>query len=258
MEQLLELALFAGAGGGILGGKLLGWRCVGAVEIEDYPRRVLVARQNDGCLDPFPIWDDVTTFRIDNEECRGYIESLRAVRNRLVVSGGFPCQDISIANPNGKGLEGSRSGLWTEMRRIIGDIRPRYAFVENSPMLTVRGGLRVVADLVGLGYCCSWGVVGADDAGLAMRRKRLWIVAYSDENEYLVSRQSRRWRLTQQSSGSRLRDREEIRKEHSRQLESRVDRIVDGLAGQMDRLAAIGNGQCPQSAALAWKVLNGK
>ncbi|MFU7548221.1 hypothetical protein ACM9NK_29810, partial [Pseudomonas paraeruginosa] len=53
-----ELALFAGAGGGILGGHLLGWRTVCAVEFEPYAASVLVARQNDGILPPFPIWDD--------------------------------------------------------------------------------------------------------------------------------------------------------------------------------------------------------
>ena len=61
--QLRELALFAGAGGGILGGKMLGWRTICAVEWEPYPASVLCARQNDGTLEKaFPIWDDVQTF----------------------------------------------------------------------------------------------------------------------------------------------------------------------------------------------------
>ena len=81
-----ELALFAGAGGGILGGHLLGWRTVCAVEWEAYPASVLVARQNDKILPPFPIWDDVQTF--DGKPWRGIVD---------VVSGGFPCQDISAA-----------------------------------------------------------------------------------------------------------------------------------------------------------------
>jgi len=81
-----ELALFAGAGGGILGGHLLGWRTVCAVEWEAYPASVLCARQNDRLLPPFPIWDDVQTF--DGKPWRGIVD---------VISGGFPCQDISAA-----------------------------------------------------------------------------------------------------------------------------------------------------------------
>jgi len=81
-----ELALFAGAGGGILGGKLLGWRTVCAVERDAHAAAVLVQRQNDGCLEPFPVWSDVETF--DGRSWRGCID---------VVSGGFPCQDISLA-----------------------------------------------------------------------------------------------------------------------------------------------------------------
>jgi len=81
-----ELALFAGAGGGILGGHLLGWRTVCAVEWEPYPASVLCARQNDGLLPPFPIWDDIQTF--DGRPWAGIVD---------VVSGGFPCQDISAA-----------------------------------------------------------------------------------------------------------------------------------------------------------------
>jgi DNA (cytosine-5)-methyltransferase 1 len=166
-ETLNELALFAGAGGGILGGKLLGWKCVCAVEYEPAARRMLAARQDDGCLDPFPIWDDVRTF--DGKPWRGLVD---------VVSGGFPCQDISAAG-KGAGLDGERSGLWSEMSRIIGEVRPRYALVENSPVLTSRGLGTVLGDLAAMGYDARWGVLGAIHAGAPHKRERIWIVAES-------------------------------------------------------------------------------
>jgi len=160
-----ELALFAGAGGGILGGKLLGWRTVCAVEWEPYPASVLCARQNDKILAPFPIWDDVCTF--DGKPWRGIVD---------VVSGGFPCQDISSAG-GGAGITGSRSGLWKEMARIIGEVRPQYAFIENSPMLTLRGLDTVLCDLASMGFDANWGVVSAADVGAPHLRERIWIVA---------------------------------------------------------------------------------
>jgi DNA (cytosine-5)-methyltransferase 1 len=164
-ESLNELALFAGAGGGILGGKLLGWRTVCAVEWEPYAASVLVARQNDGILPPFPIWDDVQTF--DGKPWRGRVD---------VVSGGFPCQDISSAG-SGAGIDGARSGLWVEMARIIREVGPRFVFVENSPMLTSRGLGRVLGDLAAMGYDAAWGVLGAVHAGAPHKRERIWIVA---------------------------------------------------------------------------------
>ena len=160
-----ELALFAGAGGGILGGKLLGWRTVCAVEWEAYPASVLCARQNDGLLPPFPIWDNVQTF--DGKPWRGIVD---------VVSGGFPCQDISAAG-KGAGIDGERSGMWGEMARIICEVRPKYAFVENSPMLTSRGLGRVLGDLASMGFDARWGVLGANDIGANHKRDRIWIVA---------------------------------------------------------------------------------
>ena len=175
---MYELALFSGAGGGILGGMLCGHTCVGACEVEEYPRRVLLARQRDGLLPEFPIWDDICTFRSDNPECGEYFDFLRSIRSELVISGGFPCQDISAAG-KGAGIEGARSGLWGEFARIIGEVRPRYAYVENSPMLVVRGLDRVVCDLAQMGYDARWGVVGADDVGAPHRRKRIWIVAHA-------------------------------------------------------------------------------
>ena len=160
-----ELALFAGAGGGILGGKQLGWRTVCAVEWEPYAASVLAARQNDGLLAPFPIWDDVRTF--DGNSWRGVVD---------VVSGGFPCQDISVAG-KGAGIDGERSGMWGSMARIIGEVRPRFAFVENSPALLTRGLERVLGDLAALGYDCRWTVLGAADVGAPHQRDRFWLVA---------------------------------------------------------------------------------
>src|SRR5690606_31894660 len=147
-EVMRELHLFAGAGGGVLGGMLLGHTCVCAVEIEPYPRKVLLQRQRDGILPKFPIWDDVRTF--DGKPWRGLVD---------VVCGGFPCQDISAAG-KGAGITGSRSGLWSEFKRIIREVRPRFVWVENSPMLTSRGLGVVLADLAALGYNARWGVLG--------------------------------------------------------------------------------------------------
>ena len=160
-----ELALFAGAGGGILGGHLLGWRTVCAVEWEQYPASVLCARQNDKILPPFPIWDDVQTF--DGNPWRGIVD---------VVSGGFPCQDISAAG-KGAGIEGNKSSMWKHMARIIGEVRPQYVFVENSPMLTSRGLGVVLADLSNMGFDAKWGVVSAADVGANHQRERIWIRA---------------------------------------------------------------------------------
>lgn len=159
-----ELALFAGAGGGILAGKLLGWRTVCAVERDAYAATVLAQRQNDGVLEPFPIWSDVCSF--DGRPWHGIVD---------VVSGGFPCQDISAAGA-GAGIDGARSGLWREMARIVREVRPRYVFVENSPMLTSRGLGRVLGDLAAMGFDAEWGVLSAAAVGAPHLRERIWIM----------------------------------------------------------------------------------
>jgi len=163
-----ELALFAGAGGGVLAGHQLGWRCVCAVERDAYCAQVLVQRQNDGALPAFPVWSEVQSF--DGRPWRGLVD---------VVSGGFPCQDISLAG-KGAGIDGERSGLWNHMARIVGEVRPEYVFVENSAALLVRGLGRVLGDLAALGYDARWTVLGAGDVGAPHRRDRLWIVAHAD------------------------------------------------------------------------------
>ncbi|QXG34003.1 DNA cytosine methyltransferase [Pseudomonas viridiflava] len=163
-----ELALFAGAGGGILGGHLLGWRTICAVERDAYAAQVLAQRQNDGALPAFPIWSDVCSF--DGKPWRGLVD---------VVSGGFPCQDISAAG-NGTGIDGARSGLWTEMARIIGEVRPAVVYVENSPLLVGRGLAVVLSDLAEMGYDAQWCIVSASDVGAPHQRDRCWIVAHDN------------------------------------------------------------------------------
>ena len=169
-----ELALFAGAGGGILGGHLLGWRTICAVEHDPYARDVLVARQNDGCLAPFPVWDDVRTF--DGRPWRGRVD---------VVSGGFPCQDISVAGKGG-GIDGARSGLWREMARIIREVAPRFVLVENSPALVGRGLGTVLGDMAALGFDADWGVLGAHHTSAPHKRERIWMLGRNTNRDNVV------------------------------------------------------------------------
>ena len=264
-----ELALFAGAGGGILGGHLLGWRTVCAVEWEPYPASVLCARQNDGLLPPFPIWDDVQTF--DGFAWRGLVD---------VVSGGFPCQDISAAG-KGDGLDGARSGMWRHMARVVSEVRPKYVFVENSPMLTTRGGTRVVGDLAEMGYDCKWTVMGAADVGANHKRDRMWIVGKSKRKGLEGQRSQPRekevsklgdtstlaytsdqgdvWRQWQLGFAEQEHDSGRGKTNGGREwwkAEPTVGRVADGVAARVDRLKAIGNGQVPLCAATAWKLLS--
>ncbi len=283
-QSLNELALFAGAGGGILGGKLLGWRTVCAVEWEPYPASVLCARQNDGLLPPFPIWDDVQTF--DGKPWRGIVD---------VVSGGFPCQDISAAG-KGAGIDGERSGMWGEMARIIHEVRPKFVFVENSPMLTSRGLGRVLGDLASMWFNARWGVLGANAVGAPHQRERIWIYGSHPSSQRWNDRigdwkerqllRDKNWDASESKSeregwfswvgqvGKDVADTdstqcqgmcitERVQQEHSDignsrwwETEPDVGRMADGVDFGVDRLKAIGNGQVPLCAATAWRILS--
>ncbi|WP_420869230.1 DNA cytosine methyltransferase [Cupriavidus gilardii] len=241
-DGLNELHLFAGAGGGILAGQLLGRRCVCAVEREPYAQAVLVARQNDGTFPPFPIWNDVRTF--DGRPWSGIVD---------VVAGGFPCQDISAAG-GGAGIDGERSGLWSEMARIIREVRPRKVELENSPMLTSRGLGRVLGDLAEMGFDAEWGVISAADTGAPHLRERIWILAHAV-------------REREQGEFPRGIDQEVGKKPGAGSYRPRsyglgrwpaepgMGRVVDGMANRAHRIKALGNGQVPRVAATAWRLL---
>lgn len=97
-----------------------------------------------------------------------------------LIAGGFPCQDISLAGA-GAGIDGARSGLWSEYARIVGELRPRYVIVENVSALLARGMGRVLGDLAALGYDAEWDCIPASAFGAPHQRDRLWIVAYPNE-----------------------------------------------------------------------------
>jgi len=243
-----ELHLFAGAGGGILGGLLLGHRPVCAVESDQHAREVLLARQKDGSLPRFPIWDDVTTF--DGKQWRGKVE---------VLCGGFPCQDISSAGKR-KGLKGERSGLWWEMARIINEVRPRYVFAENSPLLVRRGLTNVLCNLARMGYDARWGVLGADDFGGYHIRKRCWVLAYPSKARGTRWETQEADRCCSHSRGLQAKILQGTWYGRQKGLywesEPRLGRVANGVADGVDkRLARVGNGQVPIVAAAAWTIL---
>lgn len=240
-----ELALFAGAGGGILGGHILGWRTVCAVERDAYAASILVARQNDKTLPIFPIWSDVTTFNA--RRWRGRVD---------IITGGFPCQDISLAG-KGAGLDGTRSGLWSEFARIIRDIRPNFVFVENSPQLTNRGLHRVLNDFSKMGYNAKWLVLGADDLQAPQHRKRIWILA---SDTFKVGR----GKIEKYSPKYPFKSNIWQRKEFNSLLDTcpiwqspkrGFDVMVDGFPQFVDEFAALGNAQVPIVAAAAYSIL---
>lgn len=166
------LHLFAGAGGGVLADRLLGFRSVGYVEIEGYDQALLTQRIQDGCIDPAPIFGDIREFIR-----AGHAGEYRGVAD--VVAGGFPCQPFSVAGKR-KGSADDRN-LWPELAEVVRQVRPRYMFAENVPGLLAWNGGRyfgkIVGDLAEMGFDVRWCVLGASDVGAPHRRKRLWILA---------------------------------------------------------------------------------
>lgn len=157
--ELIHGSLFSGIGGFELGAVMSGIETLWNCEIEEYQRAVL---KNN-----FP-----------NAKQYADIRELRNIEYVDIISGGFPCQDISVAGKM-EGITGERSGLWSEMFRIIREVRPLYVLIENSPTLLIRGFERVLCDLSQIGYNAEWQVISNMSFGYPHRRERLYVIAYS-------------------------------------------------------------------------------
>lgn len=285
-----ELALFAGAGGSILAGELLGWRTIAAVERDAYCVAALLRRQQEGTLPAFPIWDDIRTF--DGRPFRGVVD---------IITAGFPCQPFSVAGKRA-GSNDSRN-MWPDTARILGEVRPRFALLENVPGLVTSGYFgTVLGDLSALGYDAEWCVLGAHHVGAPHERARLWLLAHTgrlcdaeDEPQqecggsnqtnacsrgedvadaYRVNGNgtgARKKRRTESTDGGDVGDADSQRQPQPQgsepnergwpsdagwwTVEPPVGRVAHGVAYRMDRLRALGNGWVPSVAALAWRTL---
>ena len=174
MNKLGVLDLFSGIGGFSLGlERTGGFKTVAFCEIEEFPQKVL-AKHWPGV----PIYDDVRELTAERLRADGIIPN--------VITGGFPCQDISVAG-NQKGMgEGTRSGLWSECARLLGEIRPDYAIFENvTALLSGDNGRwfqRVLFDISEVGYDAEWHCIPASELGAHHHRDRVWIICYTDSH----------------------------------------------------------------------------
>lgn len=229
-----ELHLFAGAGGGILASHLNGDRCIGAVEINPYAQQVLIARQEDGTLPPFPVFGDVLTF--DAKPFRGRAD---------VISAGFPCQDISSAGDRA-GITGARSGLWKQVVRVVREVEPYQVRLENSADLTSRGLGVVLGDLAALGFNARWGVLSAAELGAHHIRERIWILATHADHHRAQRREQQPARHCKARRTTYA----------PWPAESGLVRMVHGVPSRLDRIYCLGNAQVPRVAAAAWRILS--
>jgi len=238
-------SLFAGIGGFDLGLERSGMECRWQVEIDPFCQKVLRKHWPD-----VPKYEDVRDVGKHNLEAVG------------LVAGGFPCQDISNAGKRA-GIQGQRSGLWSEYHRIICELQPRYVLVENVAALLVRGMDVVLGDLASCGYDAEWDYIPAAAFGAPYCRDRVFVLAFKPNS---INDSSRRictgfkpLTITSGDYGKILPEKRAIERYTRwrgissqdwwhKQDESRICRVADGVPNQVDRLKSLGNAVVPQVA----------
>ena len=233
-----HLDLFSGIGGFALAAKRT-WEndlnIVGFCEIEPYAKKVL--NKN---FPGIPIYNDI-------KELDG-----KKIKDIDLITGGFPCQDISIAG-YGVGIEGKRSGLWSEMFRVISEVRPKFALIENVSAITFRGGARVVSDLAKIGYDTEWQTISAAYVGALHRRNRMWFVSYPSDSRSKYSKHGKsqadlkQTEMVRQCEGSVFGNKGEFREEI---CSTEFVRKSNGIPHRMDRIKGLGNSVVPQVAEI--------
>ena len=280
-DKLRVLDLFSGIGGFSLGlERTGGFETVAFCEIEPFPRRVLAKHWPE-----VPQYEDVTKLTGDILRRDGIAVD--------VITGGFPCQDLSTAGKQAGMGAGTRSGLWSEIVRLIGELRPRFVIVENVAALLSGpskqpGGWfsRVLGDLAECGYDAEWQNIPAASMGAPHLRERAWVVAYPAQERQSETRKLQRGYFAQWLPRSReafvsaydWQERTEGRKQKEvsgfgafswcqnirgvEELRDRPDLPTplfrgsrDGIPNWVDRVAACGNAVIPQIPELIGRAI---
>lgn len=247
-RSLKFLSLFAGIGGLDLGLERSGMECIGQVEIDPFCRKVLAKH-----WPRVPRWEDVRTF---TKDCIDEKPDL--------ICGGFPCQDISSSGKQA-GIEGSKSGLWAEFHRIICELRPHFALMENVADLLHRGFGRVLGDLAESRFDATWQCLPAGAFGAFHGRDRVFVLAHNTDCNHVCSlREFSQQQPETSASGS-------VQGEGSKALpwrnssrpgwrgfwanEPAVGRVAYGVPRRLDRLHGIGNAVVPQVAEFIGRLI---
>ena len=264
-------SLFTGVGGFDLAAEWQGWSIAWQSEIDPYCTELLKER-----FPGVPNLGDITTI------------NWSGVERPDIITGGFPCQDISYAG-KGAGLAGARSGLWYEYARAVRSVGPRYVVVENVRALFTRGFGAVLGTLADLGYDAEWSMYGANAVGAPHQRHRAWILAWLREDVADAGSDGRiRVGITEHSgqqgtqgdlphgcgarrrgNGAEVSDCQRERLEGLEQgrpaagaahrsgdgrypagwaVEPNVGRVADGVPARVDRLRGLGNAIVPECA----------
>lgn len=245
-------------------------RTIAYCEIEQGAQRILLRRMRKGQINPAPIWDDVRTLRRRNFAAK--ID---------IITGGFPCQDISVAGTVRRGLDGKRSGLFFEIIRLMGEFRPTFVYLENVTGLFTNGFDRVAGELAAARYDCRWGVLSAYEMGATHIRERVWILAADTDSLNLWKSEGRLQKcqgetffgdvgkdeIITNSFSERLQGREWEKQKKSEfsnllrdprgEIEPTVRRGSYGPSDRRHRIRALGNGWVPQTAREAFNRLIG-
>ncbi|MBQ1986532.1 MAG: DNA cytosine methyltransferase [Muribaculaceae bacterium] len=166
-EEIKEFHLFAGIGGGIYGGEILGHKCCAGVEILPYAQSVLRQRQQDGWMPKFPIYNDICA--LDGTEFQNQFD---------ILCGGFPCQAFSTA-AHGKNIE--EKNLWGEMLRFVKQSNAPVVFAEN---VVLRAIDKAKKDLEELGYKVVRCRLSCSDIGADHQRNRFWLLAVKEDKVF--------------------------------------------------------------------------
>ena len=264
--------LFAGVGGGLLCDLILGHQPVVAVEWDQYACKVLRERAAEGWFPELHVWEgDVRLF--DPSEYAGKVDCIHA---------GFPCQDLSVAGKQSGLGEGTRSGLYREVLRIAGIVRPRYLFLENVAAILSNGLGTVLADLAAMGYDSRWICLRASDVGAPHHRDRWFLLADSNSKPArglsigkskaqpfacfgaldVADANNQRCEEFNATGISEIPRRDGWGTDEGWNsewwaTEPGFCRVANGVSNRVGQLKGYGNAQVPLQAATAWRLLGG-